>query len=182
MKNFVAGLVLGIVAVFLGVYIYFSTGMAPIATSAAPMPFERTIARMTLHAHLQKEMPKDTPITADEANISLGAQLYTQNCAVCHGLPGKPQSAIASGMFPVPPALMVGKGVTDDPPGETYWKVKNGIRMTGMPGFSQTLSEQQMWEVSIFLANANKLSPAVQLMLQGAPPPAPPQTEPATKP
>lgn len=180
MKNFVAGLVLGILAVFLGVYMYFSTGMAPIAASAPPMPFERTIAHQVLRAHLQKEMPKDTPMTADEANISLGAQIYLQHCAVCHGIPGKPQSAIASGMFPVPPPLLVGKGVTDDKPGETYWKVKNGIRMTGMPGFAQTLSEQQMWQVALFLANANKLSPTVQQLLQGPAPPAP--AEPVVKP
>jgi mono/diheme cytochrome c family protein len=53
-------------------------------------------------------------------------------------------------------------GVTDDEPWETYWKVANGIRMTGMPGFKDRLSETQMWQVSVLVKNADKISPAVK--------------------
>jgi mono/diheme cytochrome c family protein len=75
-------------------------------------------------------------------------------------------------MFPRPPVLMEGKGVTDDSPEETYWKVANGIRMTGMPGFDQRLTSTQMWQVSQLAANADKLSSTVKGLLQ-APLPAP---------
>jgi mono/diheme cytochrome c family protein len=68
-------------------------------------------------------------------------------------------------MYPKPPALLEGKGVTDDPAGETYWKVAGGIRMTGMPGFQQTLSSTEMWQVSIVLAHAASLSAKVQASL-----------------
>ena len=132
------------------------------ATIAAPMPFERTIARMALHARLDKEMPKTVPIQADDAAYTAGAQIYKDNCAVCHGLPTGTPTAIAQGMFPKPPKLLQGKGVTDDPPGETYWKVERGIRMTGMPGFDKTLSTTQMWQVSLLLANADKLPAPVK--------------------
>ncbi|HMC58879.1 MAG TPA: hypothetical protein VKJ01_06795, partial [Candidatus Solibacter sp.] len=57
-------------------------------------------------------------------------------------------------------------GVTDDPAGETYWKVANGIRLTGMPGFSGSLSTEQMWQVSLLLSNADKLPPTVRTALQ----------------
>lgn len=86
------------------------------------------------------------------------------------------QSAIAKGMFPKPPHLFRGKGVTDDPPGETYWKVANGIRLTGMPGFKANLSDTQMWQVSLLLANADKISDAVKQQL--APPQMPAPMEP----
>jgi mono/diheme cytochrome c family protein len=56
-------------------------------------------------------------------------------------------------------------GVSDDPPGETYWKVKNGIRLTGMPAFDQVLNETQMWQVTILLANADKPMPTDVLTL-----------------
>jgi mono/diheme cytochrome c family protein len=56
-------------------------------------------------------------------------------------------------------------GVTDDPPGETYWKVANGIRLTGMPGFTTSLSNEQMWQVSLLLADANKLPAAARAAL-----------------
>jgi len=55
--------------------------------------------------------------------------------------------------------------VTDDPPGETYWKVANGIRLSGMPSFSESLSQTQMWQVSLLAANANKLPDSVKSAL-----------------
>src|SRR6202167_11181 len=103
-------------------------------------------------------MPKNVPIAADESSYVAGAQVYRQHCAICHSLADGIPSPIAKGMFPKPPALLVGMGVTDDEPGETYWKVANGIRLTGMPGFKQSLSETQMWQVSLLLADADKSS------------------------
>lgn len=167
MGKFVFGLVVGVIVILMVVYCYFSMGMAPVATAAAPMPFERTFARMALHARMDKEMPKSLPVAADEAAYSAGAQVYKDHCAVCHGLPGQEQTAIAKGMFPKPPKLMEGTGVTDDPPGETYWKVAGGIRMTGMPGFDKSLSTTQMWQVSLVCANADKLPLAVKESLTG---------------
>jgi hypothetical protein len=75
-------------------------------------------------------------------------------------------------MFPKPPKLMEGTGVTDDSPAETYWKVAGGIRMTGMPGFDKTLSPTQMWQVSLLLANADKLPLAVKNSLTSVATPA----------
>jgi mono/diheme cytochrome c family protein len=69
-------------------------------------------------------------------------------------------------MFPPPPHLFEGHGVTDDPAGETYWKVKNGIRLTGMPSFEKSLSDQQIWQVSEFLAKADKVPESVLKVLK----------------
>jgi len=69
-------------------------------------------------------------------------------------------------MFPKPAQLFRGKGVTDDVAGETYWKVANGIRLTGMPGFKNSLSDTEMWQVSVLLANAEKISDAVKEQLK----------------
>src|SRR6266498_616687 len=169
MKKFLLGLILGFLLVPSAVYFYFSSGRAPVATASEPMPFEKSLARMALHARMEKEMPNSVPVTADDAAYVGGIAVYKEHCAVCHGLPGQPQTAISSGMFPDPPKLMEGKGVTDDPPAETYWKVAGGIRMTGMPGFEKTLSTTQMWQVSLLCANADKLSPALKANLALAP-------------
>lgn len=162
MGKFIVGLILGVLVVFAVVYGYFATGMAPVATSAQAMPFEKQFAHMALHARIDKEAPKTVPIAADDTAYAAGAQVYKEHCAVCHGLPGQPQTAIAKGMYPRPPKLMEGTGVTDDPPSETYWKVSGGIRMTGMPGFDKSLSITQMWQVSVMLANADKLSQTIK--------------------
>lgn len=179
MGKFLFGLILGLIVIPVGVYMYFSSGSAPVATASAPMPFEKMLASMALHARMKKEMPKSAPIPADEANYAAGALVYKDNCAVCHGLLGKPQTAVAAGMFPKPPKLMEGKGVTDDEPGETYWKVSGGIRMTGMPGFDKTLSQTQIWQVSLLCANADKLPESVKNSLSETSAPAAPAATPA---
>jgi mono/diheme cytochrome c family protein len=176
MKGFLAGAIVAVVGMFLAVYIYFAAGFAPVATSAPMMPFERQFAHMALESRIDKEAPKNVAIPLNEENYLAGAHAYLDNCAVCHGAPAKQPTAIARGMFPHPPKLTQGKGVTDDPAGETYWKVANGIRLSGMPGFKDSLSETQMWQISVTLANADKLPPSVTAVLMGqseaAPPPA----------
>ena len=167
--RFFLGLILGLILVPAGAYLYFASGSAPVATTDPMMPMEKTLARKALSARIDKEMPKKVPLAADEAAFMAGAEVYRSDCAVCHGLPGIGQGPIPKGMFPEPPHLFRGKGVTDDEPGETYWKVANGIRLTGMPGFKSSLTETQMWQVSLLLANADKISDAVKQQLQ--PPP-----------
>jgi mono/diheme cytochrome c family protein len=76
--------------------------------------------------------------------------------------------------------LLEGKGVTDDPAGESYWKVANGIRLTGMPAFKQSLSEAQMWQVSLLLAQADKIPPSVKAILSAPMTPATPVVTVAT--
>jgi thiosulfate dehydrogenase len=163
------GIALGVAASALGVYCYFVTGRAPVATSAAPLPFEKKLAHGALNARIGREMPKTVPIQPDEPNLAAGALVYREHCAVCHGLPEQKETTIAAGMFPHPPKLLEGKGVTDDEPGESYWKVANGIRLTGMPGFRPRLSETQMWQVSLLVANADKLPKSVHDVLSSSP-------------
>lgn len=164
--KFISGLVVGVLLVIAGLFGYFLSGSAPVAVADKTMPFERKLANGALHARIDKEMPKTVPVPAEESTYLAGAHVYQMNCAVCHGLPNQPQGPIAKGMFPKPPHLFHGKGVTDDEPGETYWKVANGIRLTGMPAFKNSLSETEMWQVSLLLANANKISDTVKDQLK----------------
>ena len=173
MKRFLLGVIVGVVLVCGGVFCYFASGMAPVATSSQAMPFEKRMAQMALEARVEKEMPKSVPVPANETTYMAGAMVYNDNCAVCHGVPGqKDLPPFAKGMFPKPPQLFKGKGVTDDPAGETYWKVSNGIRLTGMPSFKSTLSDNEMWQVSVLLANADKASDAAKSMITAPAKPA----------
>ena len=131
--------------------------------------------RIEVGTALQRNIPV-VPVLVGGAGMPSPAELPDglkdsafRNCAVCHGLPRKAKTAIARGEFPIPPELFHGKGVTDDSPGETFWKVANGIRLTGMPSFNQSLSETQMWQISLMLANAGKLPSSVTAVLAGQP-------------
>lgn len=155
--KFLAGLIIGVLLLPIIAFLYIRLGYAPVATSSPPLPLERTVTSMALQARISREAPKASPIQPTEPNLLAGAKIYRENCAVCHGMPGQDKTAIAKGMFPVPPQLFHGKGVADDPVGETFWKVSNGIRLTGMPAFHGSLSDDQLWQVSQLLANADKL-------------------------
>jgi thiosulfate dehydrogenase len=171
-RGLVLGMLLGVLGVIAGAYWYFSSGRAPVAAAAPEMPFERRFARMGLHAYLDKLPHLEPQVPADEKNLLAGAKVYKEHCAPCHGVPDAPKTAIAEGMFPKPPQLFKGTGVTDDDPWESYWKIAGGIRMTGMPGFKDHLSETEIWQVTVLVKNADKISPALKTELIGTSPAA----------
>jgi len=164
--KFVIGLILGLLVFPMGVYLYFRFGYAPVATAASPIPFEIKLAHMGLHAAIDKYAPKSAPFQPSNTDFQNAAHLYRAHCAVCHGLPDGDKTATANGQFPKPPQLLHGKGVTDDPPGETYWKVANGIRLSGMPAYRQSLSDNEMWQLSLMLAQADKLPDDARAILK----------------
>jgi thiosulfate dehydrogenase len=183
MKGFVVGLVLGAAIFAGGLYYYFVSGTAPAAVADPPMFMERKMASRSLDAHIGKANLPAPPIQASEDNYVAAAKLYKDQCAQCHGLPGQ-EPAISANMFPDATLMFKGKGVTDDPPQESYWKVKNGIRLTGMPTFKGILNDTQMWQVALLVANADKLPDSAKQLLTPAPPaaPAPPAMPPAKAP
>jgi len=181
MGRIVFGIVLGIALAPVVVVAWLWFGSLPVAVADRPLPYERLITGIPLDVRIDRELVKIPPLQADEENLVAGARVYRDQCAVCHGLHGKP-SSIGPHMFPKAPPLweahhhgaMTMMGVSDDPPGETYWKVANGIRLSGMPSYMQVLTDIQMWQVSLLLANAGKpLPPAAVEILLGQEPPTP---------
>ena len=167
MRPFLLGLILGLILIPVLAFLYFQSGYAPVATAAAPFPFEKRLAKLALNARIRREAPKESPIPVTPENLIAGAKLFRDNCAVCHGTRGAGPTPTARGMYPPPPQLFKGKGVSDDPVGETWWKVQNGIRLTGMPGYGASLSSTEVWQVSEMLANADKLPPEAEGLVTG---------------
>lgn len=169
MRNFILGLIIGLLLIPAGAFLYFRYGNPAVATADPPLPFEKRIVQVPMMARIDREKPKAVPIQADGAAFAAGARIYLVQCEACHGLPERP-SGFAKYMFPRAPQLFQkhGKlvGVSDDEPGETFWKVKNGIRLSGMPAYTKLLSETEMWQVSLLLANADKLPPEVMTVLK----------------
>jgi thiosulfate dehydrogenase len=166
----------------LGAYLFAELGGIAMATTAKPLPFEETIAKTALRANLKGAEKFKDPLPSDDTNMLAGVRVYQDNCAVCHGLPDRPKTAIAKGEFPSPPQLFDPREtVTDDPEGVTFWKVSRGIRLSGMPGFASTLSDTQRWQVTMLASQANRLSSAVRdALMNGAT--APFQSSPGTLP
>jgi thiosulfate dehydrogenase len=73
-------------------------------------------------------------------------------------------------MYPHAPLLFKGTGVTDDPPGESYWKAANGIRLTGMPSFKVILTDTQLWQVAQLVAHADAIPDSAKRLFVPDPP------------
>lgn len=153
------GIVIGIILVPVVAACYLRFGYAPVATAEPPFPFEKWLATGALKARIAREAPATSPIQATEENLVAGAKIYKEDCAVCHGIHDRSKTVIAKGMYPIPPQFFHGDDLADDPVGVTYWKIANGIRLTGMPSFKDSLTATQMWQVSQLLANTDTLPP-----------------------
>lgn len=158
------GVALTLVVAAVGGYALVQSGLIPANADAAPSAMETWMARTSLDATLRREAPKEpNPVALTDQNLLEGVRLFAQNCAVCHGSEkgAASPSPIAKGLYQKPPQLAT-DGVEDDPQGYSYWKIKHGIRLTGMPSFRETLSDQQIWTLALFLNHMDKLPPAVQ--------------------
>jgi thiosulfate dehydrogenase len=169
------GFLLGIVAVAAGLFLYLKFGPLPVAVADQPFPFEKQIVRLPLGARIDRET-KTAPFGTSEDVFESGAHIYRAQCADCHGTPGH-DVPYAKHMLPAAPQLWKKHarenvvGVSDDEPGETYWKVANGIRLSGMPAFNHILTDTQMWQVSLLLKNADKDLPDPVTQILDAPTP-----------
>ncbi|GAC1365327.1 MAG: hypothetical protein NVSMB3_13880 [Acidobacteriaceae bacterium] len=156
--------VLGLLTLPAAAYLYFRYGHPPVATSDNPFPLEAKIVKIPLSARIDREMPKSAPFEATPETLTEGAHLYREQCASCHGLKDHP-SRFGATMFPRTPQLWAKHkgssvvGVSDDPAGETFWKIENGIRLSGMPAYKTLLSETEMWQITLLLAAADKPLP-----------------------
>lgn len=169
---FLLGVFVSLAGLCLAIALYLRYGHPPVATADPSFPMEAQIVHVPLGARIAREM-KQPPFQADEHGLEAGAQVYVKQCASCHGTPGH-DVAFAKWMFPRAPQLWKQHrpgvvGVSDDEVGETYWKVDNGIRLSGMPAYQKILSDTDMWQVAWLLKDADKpLSPQVQAILAKA--------------
>ncbi|MHB8747391.1 MAG: c-type cytochrome [Gammaproteobacteria bacterium] len=164
LKGIVSGVALTLAVALIGAYALVRSGLIPANADATPGGLETWMARTSLAATLHREAPQSqNPVALTAQNLLDGVHLFAQNCAVCHGSAkgSASPSPIAKGLYQKPPQLAT-DGVEDDPEGDSFWKIKRGIRLTGMPSFRYTLSDREIWTLALFLKHMDKLPPAVQ--------------------
>ena len=161
LKGIVLGALLVVIAGLGGGYVLLKSGTIPANADGKPSGLELWMAGTSLDATLQRDAPKvQDPVALTDQNLIQGIHLYAKNCAVCHGgAKGTPPSPIAKGEYPKPPQLAT-DGVEDDPEGYSFWKIKHGIRLTGMPSWKSELNDRQIWTLALFLKHMDKLPPA----------------------
>jgi predicted CXXCH cytochrome family protein len=101
----------------------------------------------TVPAH---DRDRRNPLIAqpDSADVIAGQAVYRKKCEICHAYDGSGKTEIAAGEYPRPPDLRQSV-VQSQSDGEIYFHLVNGIRHTGMPGW--TLPERQGWQLVVYL-------------------------------
>ena len=164
LRGFILGAVAAIIIGVGGIYLTLKSGVVAANADATPGGLEVWAANTSLHATLDREAPKGAnPVPLTDTNLMEGVKLYGDHCVYCHGTAAGEASAtpLAKGLYPRPPQLAT-DGVEDDPEGVTYWKIKHGIRHTGMPSWGAGLTDQQIWTLALFLKHMDKLPPQAE--------------------
>jgi len=157
MKPFFIGMILGWIVLPVIGFLYLRFGYVPVAVNGPVIPFEELLAGSAIQAKIAREAPTKAAFPPSEENLAAGAKIYREQCVECHSKPGSPPTAASKGMYPPPPQFFERKVMGNDPVGQNYWIVANGIRLTGMPGYRESLSELQLWQVSQYLSNRGNL-------------------------
>jgi mono/diheme cytochrome c family protein len=96
------------------------------------------------------------PSIDDPKMIAEGAEHYSAMCVGCHLAPGVEKSELRAGLYPRPPALADVHGLT---PGIAFWIIKHGIKMSAMPAWGATHSDEEIWNMVAFVQKLPGMTP-----------------------
>jgi len=160
LRYFFLGVFTTIVAIAGLGYVYLWLGLAEVRGDVPPSQLESSLMRMAVHAAVRRDAPELTsPVPPSNVNLTTGGKMYLDQCAGCHGTPGK-QRKYPDGLNPpVPQFPSVGTEYTES---QIFWVAKHGIRRTGM--FSNGLwdSDEELWALAAYIKRMNHLPPQVQ--------------------
>lgn len=160
MRNFWLGFGIAIVVVFLAGFLFIRFGLIDPRADIPVSSLEEKIAMPSLDAAVDRRAPKvQNPVHPTDANLMAGMKIYQLNCASCHGDIHTPHGMFADALYPRPPQFV--DDAPDMPEYQNFYIIQHGIRLSGMPAWKQTLSEQETWQVTTFLSHMDKLPPQI---------------------
>ena len=89
--------------------------------------------------------------------IAVGAEHYSEMCTGCHLAPGMSDTELRAGLYPKPPNLT--QRAAPRSPEETFWIIKHGLKLTGMPAWGVTHADESIWGLVAFVKKLPDLSP-----------------------
>jgi mono/diheme cytochrome c family protein len=124
-----------------------------LSARADPHPTETLVARAVRRFAVPaaiREQKNPIPVSADV--IAAGRAHFADHCASCHGNDGSGTTEMGRNLFPKAPDMRQSptQTLTD---GELFWFIENGIRFTGMPGWSTGTNEGEAasWQLVHFI-------------------------------
>jgi mono/diheme cytochrome c family protein len=157
MKTFLT-LVIFVVVLLAAALLFIYSGLFDVSANTPDLGFMHWMLATTQRHSVERRMKNvQVPPLTDPALVRTGFLHYQENCVTCHGAPGVEASEVGQGLNPYPPELATRSEESD--PKELFWIVRNGIKMTGMPSFGVTHTDQEIWAIVAFLQKMPKMTP-----------------------
>ena len=149
----------------LGAGVALTAGLVDFSASTPPGRLEQRLATFALNRSIERHAPKvANPLARSPAAVAAGLVLFRTHCVDCHGAPGVDPTEAGASLNPPAPGLTLAR-VQARSDGELKWIVSNGVRMTGMPAFGASRSEEQVWQLVAALRRLPHLSPEERKVL-----------------
>jgi mono/diheme cytochrome c family protein len=151
----IAGIVVGILGTLaltgaLGLTITHSGAFSVAASDRQAAPLRRTLYGQMRRSVEARAEAVAVPASFTDATVREGATLYADACAQCHGAPGVAPEAWAERMHPAPRPLTA--AVAEWRTAQLRWIIEHGIGLSGMPGFRDSHSEEEILALTAFVA------------------------------
>lgn len=160
MKKFIYGIVTAVVLILLGGAFLLLSGLYNVA---ADVPHWRITfallneARDISISRHSKDINVRLPV--EQSAIKVGFKHYHEMCRLCHGAPGIDRTEFAEGLYPSPPHLDSLEVQEEAGRAGILWVVRHGLKMTGMPSFENTHTDEQIRSIVAFVEKLPDMSP-----------------------
>ena len=164
MRNFVLGVLTGVLLFVLGVVLYLRLGFTETRGDLAPLWIENSLMTAAIHSSVRRHAPEvPNPVTPTDENLIAGGRQFANNCAGCHGsLNGAEDNSDT--LFPrIPQLHKVGTEYTE---AQVFWIAKHGIRRSGMFANGKWYPDKDLWAMASYIKHIRDLPPAVQKALE----------------
>jgi mono/diheme cytochrome c family protein len=160
MRNFLGGLLTGVILLPLGFFLLLRAGLWPVSATAEPSSLESTLAVPSLRASVKRRAPaQQNPVEPTEENLRVGMKLFKNDCAGCHGDGSGPSYWGTRSFYPrVPQFAQQPSQLTA---AQMFWVVKHGVRYTGMAAWDGMLTDKEIWQAVTFLSQLDHLPASV---------------------
>jgi len=131
-------------------------GFSALATPSAIEEFAATTARKMAVPSAYRQLRN--PIMPSTENIRAGMAHFADHCATCHSNDGGGDTLFGKGLYPKPPDLRAA-GTQNKNDGELYYTIANGVRLSGMPAFSEAHTPEKAWRLVLFIRHLPQITP-----------------------
>jgi mono/diheme cytochrome c family protein len=160
MKQFLLGVLTTLLVLAIGGFAYLRLGFAEVRGDVPPSGWERALMFSSVHASVRRRAPEvPNPVPATDENLIAGGKLYLNECAGCHGSPGKPDTSSDTLYPPIPQLPTAGSAYSE---AQIFWIAKHGIRLSGMFANGKWDSDEKLWTIAGYIERIKSLPPRVQ--------------------